>query len=134
MIVEARVVGGRDRLEDTHVPLERGGHRLETVLQALVRAELAAFEERQRDRSLLRVLTPTDLVRGVETGRYSAGPRPRQQAPSYDDAWARAREAFQDGLYVVFLDDRQVESLDDTILVTTDTRLRLVRLVALAGG
>lgn len=134
MIVEARVVGSRDRLEDTLVPVEPGGHRLEELLQALVRAELAAFAERQRERSLLRVLTPTDLVRGVESGRYATEPRPQQQAPSYDDAWARAREAFEDGLYVVFLDEQQVESLDDTILVTADTRLRLVRLVALAGG
>jgi hypothetical protein len=134
MIVEARVVGGRDRLEDTHVPVEPGAHRLETVLQALVRAELTAFEQRQRERSVLRVLTPTDLVRGVESGKYAAEPRPRQKAPAYDEAWARAREAFLDGLYVVFLDERQVESLDDTILVTADTRLRLVRLVALAGG
>jgi hypothetical protein len=134
MIVEARVVGGRDRLEDTHVPVEPGDHSLETVLQALVRAELAAFEERARERSLLRVLTPADLVRGVETGKYAAEARTRQEAPSYDDAWARAREAFEDDLYVVFLDERQLESLDERILVDADTRLRLVRLVALAGG
>lgn len=134
MIVEARVVGSRDRLEDTHVPVEPGGHPLGSVLRALVRAELDGFEERQRERSLLRVLTPADLVRGVETGRYAAEPRPRQQVPSYDAAWARAEQAFSDGLYVVFLDERQVESLDEQILVTDDTRLRIVRLVALAGG
>lgn len=134
MIVEARVVGGRDAIEDTHVPVEPGLHRLGSLLQALVRAELAGFEQRQRERSVLRVLTPADLVRGVDTGKYAAETRPRQQAPSYDDAWARAREAFLDGLYVVFLDERQVEDLDQTLLVDADTRLRVVRLVALAGG
>ena len=134
MIVEARIVGGRDTLEDTHVPVEPGVHPLRTLLQALVRAELDAFEQRQRERSLLRVLTPADLVRGVDTGSYAAEPRPRQQAPAYADAWARAEEAFEDGLYVVFLDERQVESLADEVLVDADTRLRLVRLVALAGG
>ena len=117
-----------------HVPVEPGVHPLGTLLQHLVRAELAAFEQRQRERSLLRVLTPADLVRGVDTGKYAAEPRPRQQSPSYDDAWARAKEAFEDGLYVVFLDERQIEGLDDEVLVDADTRLRLVRLVALAGG
>ena len=134
MIVEARIVGGRDALEDTHVPIEPGVHALETLLQALVRAELSGFEQRQRERSLLRVLTPVDLVRGVDTGKYAAEPRARQQAPAYDDAWARAKEAFDDGLYVVFLDERQVEHLADEVVVDADTRLRLVRLVALAGG
>ena len=134
MIVEARVVGARGALDDTQVAVEPGVHPLGTLLQHLVRAELAAFEERQRERSLLRVLTPADLVRGVDTGKYAAEPRPRQQAPSYDDAWARAKEAFEDGLYVVFLDERQVEELDEEVLVDADTRLRLVRLVALAGG
>lgn len=134
MIVEARVVGGRDRLEDTSVPVEAGVHPLGTLLQALVREELAAFDRRQREQSMLRVLTPADLVRGVETGRYAAEARQRQQAPTFEDAWARAREAFEDDLYVVFLDEHQVESLDEPVLVADDTRLRLVRLVALAGG
>ncbi len=50
------------------------------------------------------------------------------------DAADRAREAFDDGLYFMFVDDRQVESLDEVLMLRDGSRLLFVRLVALAGG
>lgn len=134
MIVEARVVGRPRDIEDRTVGMEHGQHPLREVVEALVADEVGAFAERQRERSLLRILTPADLARGVDIGRYGAEPRPAQVAPLLSDAVARAMEAFEDGLYFVFVDDQQVESLDAVVTVGPDTRLRLVRLVALAGG
>lgn len=134
MIVEARVVGRPRDIEDRSVGIEPGEHPLRAVIEALVAGELDAFAERQRERSLLRILTPADLARGVDTGRYATEPRAAQAAPPLAAAVARAVEAFEDGLYFVFVDDHQVESLDATVTVGPQTRLRLVRLVALAGG
>jgi hypothetical protein len=134
MIVEARVVGQPRTISDRELPLPAGPHALRSVLERLVALEVAEFAERQREQSLLRVLTPADLVRGVESGKYATEPRAAQQAPTHDDALARAIEAFDDGLYFVFVDDQQIEDLDATIDVTPESRMRLVRLVALAGG
>lgn len=134
MIVEARVVGRPREIEDRDVTVAPGQHTLRALLEALVIEELATFAERQRDKSLLRILTPADLARGVETGRFSAEARPAQAAPPLDAALARSFEAFHDGLFFVFVDDDQVESLEAMVTIGSDTRLRLVRLVALAGG
>ena len=46
----------------------------------------------------------------------------------------RAVQAFGDGLYLAVLDGRQIDDLDASVTVTPSSRLRLVRLVALAGG
>ena len=43
-------------------------------------------------------------------------------------------QAFGDGLYFAVLDGTQIEDLDAPLHVTASSRLRLVRLVALAGG
>ncbi len=134
MIVESRVVGRRSALADVHVPLAAGDYSLDEVLDALVRIEVEQYESRRAERSLLRVLTPVDLVRGVDSGKYAAEGRNVPPAPTVDEATARAREAFGDGLFYVFVDDRQVEDLRARVLVTAETRLRLIRLVALAGG
>jgi hypothetical protein len=134
MIVESRVVGERGALADVEVSLAGGDHALGEVLDALVAHEVGRYEARRHERSLLRVLTPADLVRAVDTGTYAAEPRHVPPAPSVEDAQTRAREAFGDGLYYVFIDDQQVESLEATVRVGPDTRLRLIRLVALAGG
>lgn len=128
------MVGQARTIEDRDVPLARRALPLRELLATLVAHELDGFDARQRENSLLRVLSPTDLARGADTGRYAAEPRPPQQAPPLSDAVQRAEEAFADGLFFVFVDGRQVESLDEPVTVAADSRVRLVRLVALAGG
>jgi hypothetical protein len=55
-------------------------------------------------------------------------------APAPDVAISRALQAFGDGLYFAVLDGAQIDDLDAPLTVTPSSRLRLVRLVALAGG
>jgi hypothetical protein len=134
MIVEARVVGRPQDIESRDVAVQPGSHALRTVLRQLVETEVGDFARRRREASLLRILTPADLVRGVESGRYAAEPRPAQGLPAVEDAWRRTVEAFDDGLFFVFVDGHQVEELETVVTIGPGTRLRLVRLVALAGG
>jgi hypothetical protein len=107
---------------------------LRDLLAVLVRHELASYERRRAASKALRVLTPADLARGVDTGRYGAQARAVPAPPSEPRAVERACEAFTDGLFFVFVDDAQVEDLDAPLTLSDDSTLRLVRLVALAGG
>lgn len=134
MIVEARVVGRPKDIEDREVPVPARTTTMRDLIGTLVRHELADFARRQRAGNLLRVLTPADLARGVDTGRYGAGVRPAQVAPTFEVANERAIEAFTDGLFFAFVDDVQIEALDEPVEIMATSRMRLVRLVALAGG
>jgi len=135
MIVEARVVGQRSEIADREVPVSvSDATTLRAVLREVVSLELDEYVERQNNRSLLRILTPADLAIGSQSGRYRTEPRPIQPGPTLEQALARALEGFTDGLYFVFLNDRQIEDLDAPMRVDEETRLRFVRLVALAGG
>jgi hypothetical protein len=51
-----------------------------------------------------------------------------------DVAVAVALQAFEDGLYFVFLDGQQQEDLDAEVRLRPDSTLTFIRLVALAGG
>ncbi len=133
MIVETKVVGSKDtETQDVAVPVDIG--LLRDLLGLLVRHELASYEQRRTASKTLRVLTPADLARGVDTGTYGREARAVPAPPSEAQAIERALEAFGDGLFFVFVDDVQVEDLDAPIAVRPDSTLRLVRLVALAGG
>jgi len=82
MIVEARVVGQPRTITDRELQLDPNRmSTLRDLIRELVAQELAGFSRRQRGNSLLRVITPADLARGVETGRYVTGRRDPQQAP-----------------------------------------------------
>jgi hypothetical protein len=80
------------------------------------------------------MLTPGDLAAGQATGRIVSGGRHVPSAPAAETAVARAVQAFGDGLYLAVLDGEQIDDLDAPLTVTPSSRLRLVRLVALAGG
>lgn len=134
MIVEVRVVGQPGEVVDRDYTDLAGETTLRELLSSLVREEVAAYETRRQAQQVLRVLTPADLASGHTTGRFLSGGRHTAPAPTPDGAVARALQAFGDGLYFAVLDGAQIEDLEAPLHVTPTSRLRLVRLVALAGG
>ena len=134
MIVEVRVVGQPGEVVDRDYTGTAGETTLRELLTALVREELSGYEERRQSKQILRVLTPADLAAGHGTGRFVSGGRSVPLAPAPDVAISRALQAFGDGLYFAVLDGAQIDDLDAPLTVTPSSRLRLVRLVALAGG
>lgn len=131
VIVETKVVGSGIEAQRLSVP---AAGTVRDLLTVLVRHELTAYERRRTSTATLRVLTPADLADGAGAGSYGREARAVAAPPSPASAVDRALEAFADGLYFVFLDDVQLESLDTTVAVRPDSTLRLIRLVALAGG
>ncbi|SDT56554.1 hypothetical protein [Jiangella sp. DSM 45060] len=134
MFVETKVVGGRAEFAERNLTLPAGGATLRDLLTELVGVEVDAYERRRADDHVLRVLTPADIAGGMSAGRVTSGGRTVPAAPTPPEAAERALAAFADGLYFVFLDDVQLDDLDAPVAPRPDSRLRLVRLVALAGG
>lgn len=42
--------------------------------------------------------------------------------------------AFEDGLFVVFVDEREIKALDDTIYLTQESEIVFLKLIFLTGG
>lgn len=134
MIVEVRVVGQPGEVVDRDYAEMAGETTLRELLVSLVHQEVAGYEARRQSQQILRVLTPAELATGHQTGRFLSGGRSVPPAPSPDVAVSRALQAFRDGLYFAVLDGSQIDDLDEPLHVDASSRLRLVRLVALAGG
>lgn len=133
VIVETRVGGSKDT-ELLHLPVPVDVGSLRDLLVLLVRHELACYGQRRAASKALRVLTPADLACGVDTGTYGREVRGVAVPPPEARAVERAVEAFTDGLFFAFIDGIRVETLDAPITARPDSTLRLLRLVALAGG
>ena len=104
------------------------------LLAHIVRSEVTNFVNRQRQRRLIQVLSPTQISLGVEQGKVDLGGRDLEQEVDVDEAIAIALQAFTDGLYFVFLDEQQQENLDDVVTLQPDSQLLFLRLVPLVGG
>jgi hypothetical protein len=142
IIVEARMVGRRKPLwTDWEIPLPpegaKGGSRttLRDLLTRLVHEEVVAFRERQVQRRLPQLMTRTEIEAGAAHGSIKPGASEVEpQAGDEAAAVAVALQAFEDGLYYVFIDGKQEEALDREVFLGSDSRVTLIRLVALAGG
>ena len=138
MRVEVRVLADRARsLEERTIadPVPSDGTvPLRALIDHVVRAEVAAFDDRKLQRRFVRLLTADEVAAGAAAGKVDPGGRVVGGTASPDRAVDVALEAFEDGLYLVVVDGDQVTSLDTAVSVGPDTLVRFVRLTALAGG
>jgi hypothetical protein len=139
--VEAKVVGQKKPLFTgwrTPIPNRDGSTpiTLRDLITAIVLKEVEAFKQRQEQRRLEQIFTAEQIQQGAERGRINIGGREDFTPQEVDEqaAVGAALQAFEDGLYYVFLDDAQQESLDQQVFVGDDSRVLFVRLIALAGG
>jgi hypothetical protein len=130
------------REHDLVLALPAGEVTARQLIEAAVAAALEGFKSRTEEAGLVRVLTKksldADLARGaVRTG----GPRDDAGAPvgepnqvSLADAVDAALLAFCDGLFKVFVGDRELLDDGPALPVTDGAALLFLRLVPLAGG
>lgn len=138
LLVEAKLIGQRRpvfsgwRIE---IPERSGDHlRLRDVITRTVLAEVDAFQKRQQERRLARVLSPSEIEAGRIQGKIDSGERDLQQKVDPEASVANALQAFEDGLYYVFIDGVQQTGLDSEVFLKPESQVTFLRLVALAGG
>lgn len=134
--VQGKILGGKRQLfEEFSVPPPvAGALTLRTLLGHVVRQEVAAFHGRQTERRLLRALTAKQIEQGLAKGKVESGGSTLDQKVDVEQAVAAVIEAFQDGLFLIVLDDAELKELDAPVTLTVASRLTFIRLALLAGG
>ena len=141
LTVEGRALGGKRPLFPEFIldlpaspePLA-ASITLRELITRVVGNEVQAFRERQEDRKLVRALSQADITQGLMKGKVDSGGRDLGQSVDEGEAVANAIQAFEDGVYYVFVDDDQKTDLDEPFRLLPESRLTFLRLVALAGG
>jgi hypothetical protein len=99
------------------------------LIECRVQDEVARFN-RERNATVF-----AGLVQPTETETVLNGYRlrkPRLIDP--EEQCARAFQAFEANGFFMLADDRQIESLDEVILIRPNTKVSFVKLVPLVGG
>src|SRR5437868_5964882 len=134
--VQGKALGRKKPLfDDFSVSLPTTGDlTLRSLLDHVVRQEVAAFKNRQAERRLVHALTAKQIDEGLAKGKVDSGGSALDQKVDVDAAITAAIEAFQDGLYLVVIDETELKDLDAPISLTEASRLAFIRLSLLAGG
>jgi hypothetical protein len=136
LLVQGKALGRKKPLFDgfSVSPPATGDLTLRSLLGHIVRQEVAAFKNRQAERRLLHVLTSKQIEEGLAKGKVDSGGSTLDQKVDVDASIAAAIEAFQDGLYLVVLDETEIKDLDAPVTLSETSRLTFIRLALLAGG
>ena len=141
--VKAKMVGKRRPLvPNWAVPIPedietKNRATLRELISLVVIAEVEAFEDRQAERRFMRVLSKSQIENAAQRGKVDAAKAPAAMTDVVVDreqALSNALTAFEDGLYYVFLNEVQIETLDQPIFLTAGSQVTFLRLVPLAGG
>lgn len=141
ILVEGKVLGQKRPLfQDWRIEFppiqERGGDRLKLrdLITRVVSEEVDAFKQRQEERKLAKIMSKADIDQGALKGKVDPGERDLHQDVVVDEAIGAALQAFEDGLYFVFIDGVQQTGLDSEVYLKPQSKVTFIRLVALAGG
>jgi hypothetical protein len=139
MLIETKVLGSRKRpyepWETTLLENSTETLALQDFLTRVVLQELEAFKNRQEERKLARVLSKEEIAVGAVRGKIDAGGLERDvQEVDPTSAVENALVAFKDGFYYVFVDEKQVLSLEENITLNDNSHVLFLRLVPLVGG
>jgi hypothetical protein len=141
LTVEAKVVGQKRPLfTDWRVELppldeSRGDHlKLRDLITSIVIKEVEAFTLRQEERKLARIMRSQEIQQSAQAGKVDPGERNLQQAVNTDEAIGIALQAFEDGLYFVFIDEVQQTNLESEVFLKSNSKMVFLRLTALVGG
>lgn len=107
---------------------------LAELLAQIVRSEVQSFQDRQADARSTKVLGIIDIEAGVALGKISSGGSDLEQVVDVEGAIDNALQAFKDGFYLVFIDDKQQEDLAAVVDLTANSELLFLRLTPLVGG
>jgi hypothetical protein len=112
-----------------------GRFTLRSLIERIVREQVAAFRHRQADNMMLRALTERQIEKAVERGKVTMGASDvPAQAVDEEAAVGAAWQAFEDGLYLVVIDEVEQKQLDAEVHLAEDSRITFLRLTLLAGG
>lgn len=105
----------------------------EQLIRETVSICLADFNRRVENANLLSALTTEQINDRAENGKISFGLFGNTNKTALPAAVENALQAFEDGIFRVFLDDHELVLLSEPIRLTKDSVLTFVRLTMLSG-
>lgn len=140
LVISTRALGKRKPLlADFSVsPPENFGDgddfTLRDLIGHVVRQEVAEYRQRRKRNRFDRVLTERQIEEGAIRGKVDPGGKTHVQPVDEETAVASALLAFEDGLYLVIVDEIERKSLDEPLRLSPDSRITFIRLTFLAGA
>jgi hypothetical protein len=106
---------------------------LRVLLSELITLNVQQLTEKDEEINLVNYLTETEINHQAFNGRVGFGTIYNKSKPDLTEAIQAAIQAFEDGLFLVFVNSEQVEALDIPLEMADGDEVVFIRLTMLAG-
>jgi len=103
------------------------------LITAIVMQQVEAYNNRLAESELLRYLSADQIGDKAESGKVGFDVNYNGKAAKESEAVMNALQAFEDGIFRVFVGDKDLETLSQSIELKENDELTFVRLTFLAG-
>ena len=127
---------GQRRQAVSPIPFEVSGtpETVRDLITQTVTTCVREYEKRQQmSGEVPRPLTTQQITDMADVGKIAFGINYGEKKPDLQQAIKTALQAFEDGIYRVFLNEEELTALDQQIALNEEDTLTFVRLTLLAG-
>jgi len=111
-----------------------GNLLLRHLIEHVVRYQVRLFNERQETGRVDRVLSSGAIQKGAEAGKIDPAGRFERETADAEEAVGTALQAFEDGMYLVIIDEVERRGLDEHVYLSPSSRMVFLRLMFLVGA
>lgn len=132
--ITVKSIGKRkNHLDRKEWQLTEAPETLKAFLTDLVTINVKEFNERQTDVPFVFYLTKSEVELQAASGKVGFGTIYNERKADAEEATHAALLAFEDGLYKMFINDNEVESLEESLALQEGDDIALIRFTLLAG-
>ncbi|RAI93757.1 hypothetical protein DET54_109213 [Paenibacillus pabuli] len=106
---------------------------LRQLIQNMVAQQLKALQDKKNEADWLAYLMPEDIQEQGAAGKVGFGAIYNDGVPDVKGAMDTAVTAYEDGLFKVFLNDEELQALDEPLIIQEDDNVVFIRFTMLAG-
>jgi hypothetical protein len=116
------------------IVLEKAPLTLRELITATVLQNVKEFNEKLKKERLIDYLTNEQISERLSTGKAAFGTSYNTNEANLNKVLETAFLAYEDGLYRVFIGDKEAQKLGDSIELKEGETLTFIKLTMLAGG
>ncbi|TBN06690.1 hypothetical protein EYD45_02055 [Hyunsoonleella flava] len=124
---------GKRKIYTETIVVEHQINDLKDLIIACVSSKVRQYNSKREKNQLLSFLTPSQIQEQSETGKISFGDIANFKLADETESIETALQAYADGMFLVFLDDEEVSTLDTKIALSKDTNITFLRMTFLTG-
>lgn len=123
---------GKKKIHTVLVSFKHQPKTLRELINSCVESEVNAFNQKQSNH-LQTFLSSDVIASNAEQGQVNFGQLKNEQIANLDQAKETAIQGYIDGIYVAFINEKEIKSLDEPITIDEVATIAFLRLTFLTG-